>query len=818
MWKASKIFHNTKFRILLIIELLLAAAGAAGLFQGSRPAAALEGLDHIVMNAGTFEEEGKGYYIDSQWGYNGTFLEAGGISLKPGVYELVLEYETGDNGVNSFGVKDDTVSFRGLRANDVSLYSGQSSRSCRFYLMENTDALRVTVDYSGTGSLSVHSFTIYTSSAGSRIFLFWVILLSLIVDSLVMVYLYQKNRKDTQENLFGMDRKAVLMGIPVIALLGSIPVFVDYMIFGADLSFHLLRIEALADSLGQGIFPAWVEPMWLYGHGYASSLFYCDTFLLIPALLRLLGFSVQTSYHLFVITVNLATAWIAYVSFRGCFRKSQGERLSRFIGLFGSLLYTLAPYRIYNIYNRGAVGEYTAMIFLPLLCYGFYMIFTQDIHSREYKRYWLIPVLGFTGIIQSHVLTCEIVGFFTVLLCVALIRRVFRKETFAALVKAAGVTALLNLWFLIPFLDMMVSGNYNFSRIGQPVQERGIFPAHIFYTMQKAGSSSRFQDTGMAQTEPIGVGIAILLGTAAYLLLHCMLGRRRSKAKIVTWQLNHKGQSTAEDQQNCQSQKDAEDRRNCQSAAAAFLLGAAAIVMSTCYFPWDWLQSLNPVASSLVSSLQFPTRLTVISTLCLVFVCCVAALWAMKLWGRTASAGFFLTVCGACIVFSLFQTGDTLLTNDGAVRLYSGENLGHSAVAGGEYLPLGTDVTAILYHGANPSDGVEVEEYAKEGLDVSAKVKVSDTAEGAFVELPLLYYKGYRARDVQTGENFETLMGTNGDVLVMLPAGYEGIVRTWYAGMWYWRAAQVISALTALSLAAIWIFRIGKRKKNGSQD
>lgn len=774
MWRKSKIWTSRGFWVLLAVELFLAAVGIAGLFKGGQKAASLEG-SVVSLNAGALSEDG--YYIDGQSGFAGTYLEAGGISLKPGVYDLVLEYESQDNGVNSFGVRDDTVAFRGLRSNDVSLYYGEHQSTCRFYLMENTKELRVAVDYNGTGSLSVRSFAIYTTAAGSRIFLFWVVLLSILADSLVMVYQYQKNRNETEEDLLSAGRRLVLAGIPVIAVLASLPVLVDYMIFGADLSFHLLRIEALADALSRGIFPARVEPMWLYGHGYANSLFYCDTFLLLPALLRLIGFSVQTSYHLFVAAVNLATAWIAYVSFKGCFQRSQGEKTARLVGLLGSMLYTLAPYRIYNIYNRGAVGEYTAMMFLPLLCYGFYMIFTEDVKSREYKRYWLIPVLGFSGVIQCHILSCEIVGFFTVLMCLVLIRRVFRRETFLQLVKVVAGTVLLNLWFLLPCLDMMVSGTYNFSRTGEPVQRRGIFPAQIFYTLQRAGSSSRFHETGMMDTEPIGVGMAVLLGIAAYLILRYGFLKKKEE----------KG-----------------------AGATALFLGIAALVMSTCYFPWDWLQSLNRITASLVSSLQFPTRLTVVATICLVFVCCIAAVWVLKDMGKGVRAGFFLVLCGTCVMFSLFQTGDTLLSKSSAVRLYIGANLGHSAVAGGEYLPLQTDYTSFLYHGPLPSEGVEVRNYLKEGLDVKMDVLVSGSGQEACVQLPMLYYKGYSAKDMGTGETFETFADADGDVMVKLSDGYEGTLRVWYAGMWYWRAAEAVSALTALGII-LWLI-IRKRK------
>lgn len=54
------------------------------------------------------------------------------------------------------------------------------------------------------------------------------------------------------------------------------------------------------------------------------------------------------------------------------------------------------------------------MIFIPLTAYGLYKIYTEDTQSDGYSRNWIIPVIGFTGIINSHILTCEMVGVFTI--------------------------------------------------------------------------------------------------------------------------------------------------------------------------------------------------------------------------------------------------------------------------------------------------------------------------------------------------------------------------------------------------------------------
>lgn len=101
--------------------------------------------------------------------------------------------------------------------------------------------------------------------------------------------------------------------------------------------------------------------------------------------------------------------------------------------------------------------------------------------KKEYRHSWLLPVLGFSGIIQSHVLSCEIAGVFTILLCLLCIRKVFRKRTFLELVKVVVGTVLANIWFLLPMLDMMLADQYRYSNnSGVYIQDRGILGAQIF--------------------------------------------------------------------------------------------------------------------------------------------------------------------------------------------------------------------------------------------------------------------------------------------------------------------------------------------------
>ena len=78
----------------------------------------------------------------------------------------------------------------------------------------------------------------------------------------------------------------------------------------------------------------------------------------------------------------------------------------------------------------------------------------RDVKDKDYGRSFIPLTIGFTGLIQSHLLTCELVGGFTILLCLILWKKVFRKETFLVLAKTVVYSVLLSAWFLVPFLDL----------------------------------------------------------------------------------------------------------------------------------------------------------------------------------------------------------------------------------------------------------------------------------------------------------------------------------------------------------------------------
>lgn len=152
--------------------------------------------------------------------------------------------------------------------------------------------------------------------------------------------------------------------------IASIPVICPTLLKPAhhDLIFHLYRIDGLAEGLKSGQFPVRFQGTQLNGLMYPVSIMYGDLFLYFPAILRCMGLSVYTAYKAYMVVVNAFCAVTTYIVFRRMFQ-------SRAIGVLASCLWTLSAYRLFtDTWLRSAVGEYTALAFLPMIIYGLYSL------------------------------------------------------------------------------------------------------------------------------------------------------------------------------------------------------------------------------------------------------------------------------------------------------------------------------------------------------------------------------------------------------------------------------------------------------------
>jgi hypothetical protein len=131
----------------------------------------------------------------------------------------------------------------------------------------------------------------------------------------------------------------------------------------------------------------WVPDMG-YGYGYPLFNFYPPLPFYIGYGLNLLGFN--------LIAVTKLLFLIGIIG-GGVFMYILGEKIwGEWGGLISAVFYTWAPYKAVDIYVRGALNEFWAMMFFPLIIYALSQVID---HGKKY-----IPLLSFSfaGLLLSH--------------------------------------------------------------------------------------------------------------------------------------------------------------------------------------------------------------------------------------------------------------------------------------------------------------------------------------------------------------------------------------------------------------------------------
>lgn len=713
---------------------------------------------------------------DRTYCYEGSYVfEAGtqqekvpvytGISLPAGVYRVELEYES-DTDLNSWcGVQDGTVFSGGLKCNGQNLYSGETVTSYTMWLYESTDGLEVLASYNGTGTMAVGDLTIRETNG------LWTELLVIVAFAALLTELLWRLAEGIRQGVISERKRKIWFFLMIIGVLASVIPLRDCVVGGADLTYHLQRIEGCKDALLSGQFPVRIEPEWLYGHGYANAIFYCPIFLYFPALLRLAGFTVTTSYNIYCIALNFATAWIAWYSFSRIFGCGGENEKNDTVALACTALYTLSIFRINKLYGTGGTGQGTAFTFLPLVACGLYLILAGEDNRTEntgktnqtfWSGGWLALALGYAGILQSHILTCEITVLVTILTCLVFARRVLRKNALRQLIRAALCAAALSLWYLVPFLDYYLTQDVHIKHVSaRTIQDRGLTLGELFQLWPVDSDNGN------------GPGLLLLIAVPVCLAIGGIAARRG--------ELRQSG------------------KRNAQTGMAVWcsVLAVLLCVMSLRIFPWDAIQNSNPLAATLVSSLQFPNRFIGWASLCLILVlgCCLAQTHDKGPGWRLAGGAWVLAVL---LTTGCYCQEETVCRSD-VLRIYNEEGMGFGYISGAEYLIEGTDYEQLTYHGAVCGESVTVTAYEKQYLTIRLTCENTSGAD-SYIDLPLLLYKKYTARDIETGLSLEMVYNDNYELRVIVPAGYSGEILVQYQSPLYWRAAELVSVLAAAGL------------------
>ena len=638
----------------------------------------------------------------------GRVLETLYYSLDQGEYKVTLKYHA-----SAPGTELTVENFDGPLVK-AELPSGDGVSSVEIPVSLNRDCVnfRLCFDKKPGGSLTVWEIHIIGAKPVNNDATYLAILAAVGLAGLYVLLFLSRNRIPP-DTVF-----AVLLLVCVCVLISG-PLFREGLYRGDDLDYHVYRIEGMRDAVKNGQFPVYFFPYAFNGYGYLNVL-YPSLFLYPAVFSRILGVSSMTCYKSLLFAINLGTAWIAY----GASKRLFGNR-HKWEPLLFAILYLMAPYRITNLFVRAAVGELLAMMFLPLIALGLY-----ELLSGDRKKWWYLAV-GYSGLIQSHILSCLTILIFSLLAGIFYADVFFRERRWIELLKVIFCLLVFNAWYLIPFfVYMRLDLNLENLRTDWYLHVADL--AEVFQSY-----ISRFPGNYTWRSNSLGLAgqICLALGMAG------VLGKRKKDKKQ-------------------------------EFLSVLLVCGLIFTIVITSLVPWKLLRQ-SAVIDEVAKMMQFPWRFLAFSSLCLLLA---GVGW---LYENEALSGYRPVIGSVLILAAALSAGNIM--NQTAYKGLLVPPDRPLVLQVSEYMMEGSDYKDCkrgIY--LSDQEKVEVREYTLETS--GATVCLTCEEEGQYIEAPVFHFPGYRAFD-KNGCRLPVKTGSNNRVRVLLsPSEQEQVITVKFVG------------------------------------
>ena len=193
------------------------------------------------------------------------------------------------------------------------------------------------------------------------------------------------------------EKKYVVGFLIIISIIYASVLWLPKVMEGHDTTFHVQRLINITEGLKNGYFPVRIAPDMYNGFGYSTQLFYCDILFYIPAFLALLGLPMLSAYKVLLISICVMTTVSTFYCSYKIIKDINGATIC-------TVAACLSNYFAADIFTRGAVGETSALIFIPWALLGIYNVVMGDDDE------WWPLLVGFGGFINEHIF-CSISNF-----------------------------------------------------------------------------------------------------------------------------------------------------------------------------------------------------------------------------------------------------------------------------------------------------------------------------------------------------------------------------------------------------------------------
>jgi hypothetical protein len=544
----------------------------------------------------------------------------------------------------------------------------------------------------------------------------------------------------------------------IVTLLIMIPFYGKNYTAGDDTDFHMSNIYALYTNIVSGTSIGLDKILPIIGHdfGYATGIFY-------PRLAH-----VFTAYVATIVGGNIDLAMKAvhflvyFLSSLMMFKLVKRIFGNKYIALLAGIFYITFPYSITEVFRRDAFAESLVYLFMPMIVLGLYELF-----NGNKKSFYIWFILGYIGIINSHLVMAV---YFTGLVCIYLlinIKKVFTKENF----KALAISAVLILLITAPFTTGVL-------------QNKALGIYHVFES-DSMSNMGTIVNSKMEWWEFLLQHTSYKFTSVDYYLNLLALGM--AIVAIIRFK------------------KIVKDK-NGEKGFFGFLVALtfATVFLMSRLCPWEYLPKL-------MIMIQFAWRLEAI----LIFALSILAALALRNVKSTKFKVLWLAIIIAFNGFTVYYTYDfdkiqPHKINDIDVSYWG---MGYEK----EYLPEVT-IQNIEYY-ENRSQDIIVPDSSKteakviESKTPYLKAEISNCGEETAIELPRIYYIGYKAVFTDSDGNKTKLnLYMNGNGFIETVVDKDGTIELTYEGTVLNNIAILISIATISGvLAFIFGRRVAKR-------
>lgn len=518
---------------------------------------------------------------------------------------------------------------------------------------------------------------------------------------------------------------------------------------------HVCRLIGTYQTIKSGEMLPMIMSNLCNNFGYSWNIFYSPLTAYAPLIFKIFNFTFTNCLKIFMFSVTLLSGIAMYTFMMNV---TQNKNVS----LLSSILYVLAPYRITDMYIRIAVAELASFVFIPIIFDGLYSVLKEE--KLSFKLIW-----GTVGLILTHTVITMYMAIICLLYLVFNIKKLKSIKVIRILVISLVCILLITSFYWVGLLQHHNATSYEVFVPGRmEVGNKLEYYKTEFYQLFH---------TNKDQTMIYAIGLVTVLG----LVLTPIAWKNVEKDYKRTYVL-------------------------------FLIFGIILTIMTLTFFPFEKLPSIFKM-------IQFTFRLYEFTAFFFAFVAGInygIIIKNFKIFDVIVLAvisTLLLIPYKSKLEYELSTNEDRLIEG---VRVTENTGRVHAGMASMEYLPSKAFKVLNTYIANRKDEPIitngeaEILNYSKNRINLEfelANMKSKQEADnqnnkteaGLTIELPYIYYLGYRV--YANGSEIEYAESDNGFVQIKInPALYEQNVKInmKYTGTNEMIVASVISIVSAM--------------------